>query len=100
MDMPTYSYTCTCCDLRFDDILPMSADSSTTRCPECNGTARKQVTAPAAVRGDSYDWTHENNGKGRRISQLDKSPREPYYAKSRQTAIDEAHRRGLYVHKV
>jgi hypothetical protein len=51
------------------------------------------------VVGDVYDWSAENNGKGRRISQLDHGVRKPYYAKSRQKAIDEAHKRGLHVTK-
>lgn len=68
-------------------------------CPDCGGPAKRMINAPAFVCGDSYAWSTENNGKGRRISQLDHGIKQPYYAKSRQEAIDEAHRRGLDVIK-
>ena len=39
--MPTYAYTCTACDHRFDAVQSFS-DSSLTECPECGGRLRKQ----------------------------------------------------------
>ena len=76
------------------------ADSATpTPCPECKAIADKVMSA-LAVAADPYDWYAENGGKGRRISQLDHDIDKPYYARSRQAAIDEAHKRGLTVRKV
>jgi hypothetical protein len=57
------------------------------------------INTPAFVCGDSKTWSTENNGKGRRISQLDYGIKKPFYAKSQQHAIDEAHRRGLHATK-
>jgi putative FmdB family regulatory protein len=97
--MPTYDYRCDACGRRFADLKSMREDSSHAVCPHCGGRGDKQVTAPLAVRGDAYDWSMENRGKGRRISQLDYDVDKPYYAKSRQAACDEAARRGLYAIK-
>ncbi|MGB5110849.1 MAG: FmdB family zinc ribbon protein [Mycobacterium sp.] len=38
--MPTYSYACTECDNRFDEVQAFSDDALTT-CPKCNGRLRK-----------------------------------------------------------
>ena len=96
--MPTYEYACRRCGAHFDEVRPMAESTYDAECPDCGSSARKVVTAPM-VRGDAYDWSMENQGKGRRISQLDHDTDKPYYAKTRQSAIDEAHRRGLGVIK-
>lgn len=97
--MPTYAYACRACDIQFDDVKPMSASGEPSICPGCGTSCQRIITAPARVAGDAYDWTFENGGKGRRISQLDKDTRTPFYAKSQSAAINEAHRRGLYATK-
>lgn len=38
--MPTYSYACTECDNRFDQVQAFTDDALTT-CPNCNGRLRK-----------------------------------------------------------
>ncbi|ANE81966.1 FmdB family transcriptional regulator [Mycobacterium adipatum] len=38
--MPTYSYACTECDNRFDQVQAFSDDALTV-CPQCNGRLRK-----------------------------------------------------------
>ena len=38
--MPTYSYACTECDNRFDEVQAFSDDALTT-CPQCSGRLRK-----------------------------------------------------------
>lgn len=97
--MPTYAFSCTACGESFDEIRPMSESGNAAICPDCGKPARQVPTAPAAVRGDAYDWSTENRGKGRRISQLDPDTKTPFYAKSQSAAIDEAHRRGLHAIK-
>lgn len=93
--MPTYEYECRKCGCQFDDIRSMTDSEQDDVCPDCGGSAKRVITSPAFVCGDSHAWSMENKGKGRRISQLDYGVRQPYYAKSQQAAIDEASRRGL-----
>lgn len=38
--MPTYSYACTECGNRFDEVQAFSDDALTT-CPQCSGRLRK-----------------------------------------------------------
>jgi putative FmdB family regulatory protein len=38
--VPTYSYACTECDNRFDEVQAFS-DAALTTCPKCNGRLRK-----------------------------------------------------------
>ncbi len=97
--MPSYSYCCRKCGANFDDIRSMAESGLDVECPDCGHSAKRVVTMPAMVRGDTISWSNENNGKGRRISQLDYGVRKPYYAKSQGAAIDEAKKRGLSVCK-
>lgn len=95
--MPSYDYECRRCGARFDEIVQVSERDLPVACPDCGGDAKRLVCAPSFVCGDTKDWSSENNGKGRRISQLDHGIRQPYYAKSQSAAIDEAKRRNLEV---
>ncbi|OJZ63138.1 FmdB family zinc ribbon protein [Mycolicibacterium diernhoferi] len=59
--MPTYSYACTECDNRFDEVQAFSDDALTT-CPKCNGRLRKLFGSVGVVfkgsgfyRNDSRD---------------------------------------------
>ncbi len=95
--MPTFEHACAHCGTQFDDLRPMSESANMAKCPECGTMAGRSYSRSSAptVRGDIHSWSNENNGKGRRISQLDHGVRAPFYAKSQQAAIDEASRRGL-----
>jgi len=66
-------------------------------CPDCGSTRWGLVPqrSTVGISGLATDWSQENNGKGRRIAQLDYGVRKPYYAKSQRQAIDEAKSRGL-----
>ena len=95
--MPDYS--CRDCGCTFDKEEGASALEQV--CPDC-GSGRWGLirqSCGVGVSGLSTDWAHENNGKGRRIAQLDHGIRKPYYAKNQQAAIDEGRRRGLEVTK-
>ncbi len=93
--MPSFDYQCPSCKCVFDEIVPIDQRDGAIECPDCHTIAKRMINCPAFVCGDSHAWSTENNGKGRRISQLDYGVRQPYYAKSQQEAIDEASRRGL-----
>lgn len=97
--MPIFDYECPKCNCVFDEMVPIDGRDGEIQCPDCHAVAKRLINSPAFVCGDSHAWSTENNGKGRRISQLDYGVRQPYYAKSQQDAIDEAHRRGLEAHK-
>lgn len=97
--MPVFDFKCSKCECVFDEILSIDGRDGPVQCPDCGAPAKRLINSPAFVCGDSYAWSTENNGKGRRISQLDHGINKPYYAKDRQSAIDEAHRRGLNVIK-
>jgi putative FmdB family regulatory protein len=90
-----YDYECPKCKCVFDELVSIDKRDGAIECPDCGTIAKRMINAPAFVCGDSHAWSTENNGKGRRISQLDYGVRQPYYAKSQQEAIDEASRRGL-----
>ena len=78
------------------------ADRDRATCPSCGGVAVRQVCVPA-MRGDVFDWSNENNGKGRYIGQLQRTLGKKVdpsaYCKNRQAAIDKAHKRGYSVDK-
>ena len=92
-------YECRECGSTFD--VPDDADRQIFACPDCGSTRWRLIPQVCSfgIIGVATDWSHENNGKGRRISQLDYGVRQPYYAKNQQAAIDEASRRGLHAHK-
>jgi putative FmdB family regulatory protein len=94
-----YEYECRKCGARFDAIVSINDRDGPVACPDCGASAKRLISMPHVCMGSSTDWSNENNGKGRRISQLDHGVRQPYYAKNQQSAIDEAHRRGLHAHK-
>ena len=88
-------YGCKDCGCTFDIEEGVSRQEYT--CPDC-GSGRWGLIpqySSVAIKVDGMSWSTENKGKGRRISQLDYGVNKPYYAKNQQSAIDEAHRRGL-----
>ncbi len=94
--MSEHDYKCYDCGCTFD--IPRGYKNRfDLKCPDCDGDRWGLIpqSCGVAIKGDIYDWSNENNGKGRRISQLDHGVRAPFYAKSQQKAMDEASRRGL-----
>jgi putative FmdB family regulatory protein len=103
--MPLYEYECRTCGHEWDEHRPMS-DAGAKACPKCLGSDTGKVirTAPG-VRGDVFDWSNENNGKGRYISQLQRetvgAKREEFaYCKNRQDIFDKCAKKGWGVDKV
>ncbi|WP_395310142.1 FmdB family zinc ribbon protein [Mycobacterium sp. AMU20-3851] len=68
--MPTYSYACTECDNRFDEVQAFSDDALTT-CPKCSGRLRKLFGSVGVVfkgsgfyRNDSRDSSSSSSLAG------------------------------------
>ncbi|CAN7595430.1 FmdB family zinc ribbon protein [Mycolicibacterium frederiksbergense] len=68
--MPTYSYACTECDNRFDEVQAFSDDALTV-CPQCNGRLRKLFGKVGVVfkgsgfyRNDSRDSAKSSSAAG------------------------------------
>ncbi len=68
--MPTYSYACTECDNRFDEVQAFSDDALTT-CPKCSGRLRKLFGSVGVVfkgsgfyRTDSRDSSKSSSPSG------------------------------------
>ncbi|KRD09566.1 FmdB family transcriptional regulator [Mycobacterium sp. Root265] len=68
--MPTYSYACTECDNRFDEVQAFSDDALTV-CPKCNGRLRKLFGKVGVVfkgsgfyRNDSRDSSKSSSTVG------------------------------------
>jgi putative FmdB family regulatory protein len=97
--MPNYAMLCTKCKCTFDETLSMADRDTTVQCPDCGARAKRQVSAPyfPGTGGDPFDWSSENGGKGRRISQMDYDTKTPYYARSRQQIHEDGKKRGLKV---
>lgn len=59
--MPTYGYTCTACEHRFEIVQSFSEDSL-TECPECQGRLRKLFNAVGVVfKGSGFYRTDSRN---------------------------------------
>ena len=59
--MPTYGYTCTACEHRFEIVQSFSEDSL-TECPECPGRLRKLFNAVGVVfKGSGFYRTDSRN---------------------------------------
>lgn len=69
--MPTYPYLCPTCATKIDLIMPINARDEAS-CPTCRGRLQRQVCAPA-TRSDPFSWSTENKGRGRYISQLQRT---------------------------
>lgn len=68
--VPTYSYACTECDNRFDEVQAFSDDALTV-CPQCNGRLRKLFGKVGVVfkgsgfyRNDSRDSAKSSSAAG------------------------------------
>jgi putative FmdB family regulatory protein len=97
--MPSYDFVCRKCNAEFDEVLSIAQRDTAVHCPDCGASAKRQISAPyfPGTGGDAYDWSSENGGKGRRISQMDPDTKTPYYARSRQQIHEDGKRRGLKV---
>ena len=60
--MPLYEYQCEQCTVRFERIEKASALKD-ERCPECGGTARRLIGAPA-LQFKGSGWYVNDYGKG------------------------------------
>ena len=66
--MPTYSYSCTECDHRFDAVQSFSDDSLTV-CPECQGRLRKVFNAVGVVfKGGGFYRTDSRSGSSASVA--------------------------------
>ncbi len=99
--MPTYPYLCPTCATTIDLIVPISARDDAS-CPTCSGRLQRQVCAPA-VRPDPFSWSNENKGRGRYISQLQrtlgKKRDKNAYCKNRDEIVSKAEKLGCGVDK-
>ena len=60
--MPTYQYSCTACDHRFEAVQSFS-DTSLTVCPVCSGTLRKVFSSVGIVfKGSGFYRTDSRSG--------------------------------------
>lgn len=76
--MPLYEFRCEACKITFEELCGMK-ETRVIQCPDCNGPADKQLTAPGAVvfaqpkgtsREDNFDyvarWNMDNAKEIRR----------------------------------
>jgi hypothetical protein len=104
------NYTCTSCDYSYD--LPGHIESNYERrmtypCPACAATGTRRVTptrVPAARSAVDQGWRFENGGRGRYISQLQRTPGRAgsdkgAFCTSQNEAIEKAKQRGFRVTK-
>jgi putative FmdB family regulatory protein len=54
-DMPTYTYRCESCGIRFDQKQSFQ-DAPLTRCPECNENSLRKVIAPVGIVFKGSGW--------------------------------------------
>jgi len=97
--MPSYDMFCPKCKCTFDEVLSIAERDTAVRCPDCGARAKRQISTPyfPGTGGDRDDWSNENGGKGRRISQMDPDTKTPYYARSRNQVHEDGKRQGLRV---
>ena len=65
--MPTYSYACTECGNRFDEVQAFSDDALTT-CPKCSGKLRKLFGSVGVVFKGSGFYRTDNRESGKSSS--------------------------------
>ena len=67
--MPMYEYECSKCHHRFEVIQKFS-DPLRTKCPDCNGTLKKLLSAPAIqFKGSGWyvtDYGKKDSGDGKK----------------------------------
>ncbi len=65
--MPTYSYSCTACDHKFDAVQAFTDDALTT-CPECSGRLRKLFNSVGVVFKGSGFYRTDSRESGKPAS--------------------------------
>jgi len=71
--MPLYEYECFVCQHRFERIRRV-ADASDMTCPECGGSVRRLLSAPALqFKGSGWYVTDYGKGSGGRPTALAKA---------------------------
>jgi putative FmdB family regulatory protein len=71
--MPLYEYECFVCQHRFERIRRV-ADASDMTCPECGGSVRRVLSAPALqFKGSGWYVTDYGKGNGGRSTALAKT---------------------------
>ncbi len=102
--MPTYDYHCEKCKNTHEQFHGMRELPS--KCPNCGSKdIVKEICLVAIKRPVDMFWENENGGRGRYISQLQKTPgrvgSDPdAFCTSQDAAMEKAKRRGLNPVKV
>jgi putative FmdB family regulatory protein len=65
--VPTYAYSCTACEHRFE-IVQSFAEDSLTECPQCHGRLRKLFNAVGVVFKGSGFYRNDSRNDSRRGS--------------------------------
>lgn len=86
--MPTYTYECPKHG-EFDAVAPMCDSAKPHRCAQCRRMARRVITATQYRVQD--DWSLENGGRGRAITQIS----DKVYARAPHEVPDLAYRHGF-----
>jgi putative FmdB family regulatory protein len=68
--VPTYSYACTECDNRFDEVQAFTDDALTT-CPQCSGRLRKLFGSVGVVFKGSGFYRTDNRESGKKAAASD-----------------------------
>lgn len=101
--MPTFEAACPECG-HYDTYVSTIEDRNITPiCKICQTQMEKVIFTAPAVRPDIHSWSDENNGKGRYITQLQRTMGskidENAYCKSQQDAINKAEAMGHKIEK-
>ncbi len=95
--MPTYEHECNCGNV-FEELRSMSQSHQMAKCPACGAMAARVILTPPAGRMDPTDWQSENSGRGRYITQLQRTIGSKVdnnaYCRTRQEARDKAEKLG------
>ncbi len=65
--MPVYEYVCSDCDLRFEQLRPISGMDDPASCPKGHTNGRRVLSTFAALSRDAYgemSWVGEGRGCG------------------------------------
>jgi len=101
--MPLYDYRCPLC-LHEEERFHAMSDTSEQECPQCGVGMHKLIATPRIKPPVDAGWENENGGRGRYISQLQRTPgpegSDPSaYCRSQRDIFEKAARRGLSVER-
>lgn len=60
--MPIYEYVCPKCDIKFEQMRPLSQATEGATCPQCEGNARRVLSAFACFSTDESGFTSALGG--------------------------------------